>query len=288
MTITELYGSPTETGGESEAFTAQRVYQTAWGNRIAAVASLMEGHYPGVPEALARRFQVEGDGQSGGLENLGEGEVGVLEYEFAKITIDYSTARGDGGQEPETVIETVEEQEWVYRISERFEPTAEFLIPGNSGRLTLPYGGDQVPAGPGEVRPYLMRGGAYIVRVYDRVYLPDAWFDDLGKVNSDPLSSVTIETGVGTKRQFQAGTLQYAAMTADRELVYAWDGEAREYLWNVEFRFAFRAQPWNLVPIIKDDGEVAWVEPEVNGNPYQPYPEIAFTAAFREQWRVAA
>ncbi len=286
MSVEELYGSPTETGGEAEPFNAQRVYQVEWENRISTVESLMDGHYPGNPAAKARRFSIEGHGQSGGLEDLGESGAGVLEYEFAQITIEYSTARADGSEEPEDVIEEVEEDEYLYRVVERFEPTAEFLIPGNASRLSLPYGGEQVEAGPGEVRPILVRGGAYIVRVPDVLYLPNTWFDDLGKINADALASLTIETAAGIYRQFPGGTLQYAAMTADRDLVRSFNVEEQRYLWTVEFRFAYRAEAWNMVPVITDAGAIEWVQPEINGNPYSPHEEMDFTASFRHQWRI--
>lgn len=237
-TITEDYEElsiPNKSGSAVWTLTSYectRYYKCAWSDRltlaekfrgsVAGAGNNIDINYtmpqsdPDVSSAVAVRVQVDPfDDKSSALSPT------RIKYEFAQITVQFSTAApqltDNGGS-------------GIALVSEDLEPWAEFLTLSNRGLYWL--GGDALAED--EAPPLLVKGMAWVYRTHLQTSVPSAALSLVGKVNDDSITSATLGL------TYDAETLLF---TPPRLSIDTDAGGNR--LISLEYRFNHRPDGWN-------------------------------------------
>ena len=259
----EQHGSPHE-DQDTRGFSATRVLDCAWADRLTLVGELISTAYPAKAAAICVRIGVVPIE----AEQLGIGADGVCAYERALVTAEFETPRGDGPETVETQL-----------MSESLEPTAEFLTLDYTKFGWGPASGKQTPLTAGEAPGRLIRGCDYVVTYYGIATIDIAIFNLMDSVN---LAALTAKTAGLTGLSFAAETLLYQPPTLTRVYV----GPTLIPKWNVTMRltykpnwFAGTAWGWNWF-YNAELGTMAQIYRIGASTPELLYTPTAFTALF--------
>jgi hypothetical protein len=218
MAYPELTGFPKEKWHE-DGFEATRCILVPWDSRYTAVAEVAANGgelYPYKPDTLARAIGAGVDGYGAIQGNTSDG-IGY--YEFAAITIQYSTR-------------APEYQESGVFVSEYMEPGTEYIRLDYEDLRWGSNSGAEIK--PGEAPSKLIPIQNYVL-VFHRVScIPAAAESLVDYCNAGPATAYTLG------RTFPAETLLYRGYTASRDLQL---GHIPS--WKYALTFSYRPVGWN-------------------------------------------
>jgi hypothetical protein len=220
MAYSELNGWPKERWTD-DAFTAERCLKCDWENRYDVVSEMAAEGGQVYPYRTSLKARAIGASCAGFGDMRGETSPGIGYYEFAAVTVYYSTIA------PQYVSTN-----GVF-VSEFMEPTTE-LIRGDYEDFCWSSNKDGTAIKPAEAPTKLIPGINYIL-VFHRVHqIPGAAESLTDYCNAGPCAAYTLG------RVFPPETLLYRGYTASRDL-----GLGTLPTWKYALTFSYRPVGWN-------------------------------------------
>lgn len=247
----ELDGSPTE-HFDADVSTATRQLLCAWNDRIALVQQLLAGGgqvYPHGSNPNFRAISVDPKPQPGEVQ---EQAVGMAKYEFAVLTVRYSTPQYGERLESET------ERSYVIAL----EGTTLYLDLDIAAYDYRWESGEGVAVKETEVPGKLIPGFDYVRTESGVRHKPIGIFDPIGYVNEKEFYCHRLGY------RFQPETLLYRNPDLTEVLPPNYPA-AGWVTWTITYRLSYRPDTWNLF-LDPKTGEFAEIY-EPGGARYKPY-----------------